>query len=151
MGKMCIRFCDKHLICIISSFLQNSPKTGTFNSICKYCLPSVKRKLSFHTQKRPLFSGSLSLVFGREPRGSGAQKRARFPRQTGSSRLAVCRIFALPGPGALLPAPSAPRTAPTGQGWAGRPQRRHGARSLPGARSLAAGAATSRDPSNWYS
>lgn len=151
---MCIRFCDKHLICIISSFLQDSPKTGIFNSICKYCLLSVKQKLSFHTHKRPLFfffSGSLSLVFGRGPRGSGAQQRARFPRQTGSSLLAVCGIFTLPGPGTLIPGPSAPRTAPTGQGWAGRPQRRHGARSLPGARSLAAGAATSRDPDNWYS
>lgn len=78
MGKMCIRFCDKHLICIISSFLQDSPKTGIFNSICKYCLLSVKQKLSFHTHKRPLFFFffwfALLSVWTRTPgfRGSAA-------------------------------------------------------------------------------
>lgn len=54
-----------------------------------------------------------------------------------------------------MPEPSAPRTAPPGQGGAGRPQRRHHARSLPGARtsgtrSLAARAAESRDIGNWH-
>lgn len=47
-----------------------------------------------------------------------------------------------------LPGLSAPRTAPAGEG-AGRTQRRHDARSLPGARSRAAGAAASCDPGNW--
>lgn len=91
MGKMYNRLYNKHFIFIISSFLQDSPKTVGLLTASRFTDDKTETVLSY--TRTVVYFWYVSSVFGRGHWGSGAQQLAKSPSYTESSCVIVCPWF----------------------------------------------------------
>lgn len=135
MGKICIRFCDKHLICLISSFLQNNPKTGIFNSILFY----KRQNGNYPSTRKPSFIFWSTLLSVRT-------------KTLGFRGSAECQVSQTDGilsswPGSLPVWAFSTADSASGAGLGGASSNTSRRAESP---RRSAPVAASRDPGNWY-